>query len=378
MGSPASFYRRMIDRPPSNLSSWAVLLLLWPWAQLYRLVMWSRAALYRRGLRQVKRAGVPVISVGNLTAGGTGKTPIVDDLVKRLLGRGLRVAVVSRGYGGNYRGAVGLVATGDGRLLLDAQTAGDEPCLLARRNPTLQVYVARRRARGVRAAEAAGAEVIVLDDGFQHLAVQRDLDIVLLDSRSPFGNGQLLPAGPLRESPAALRRAGLLVMTHADTAQRAALPFAGPMVHCRHRLAEALLTLDGEEQPWTRLAQRPVVAFAGIARPDDFFAALRARGITLTDTLAFNDHQAYAPEQLKRLIQLCDNEKLLVTTEKDAVKLRAANFPCPCLVAPLELEFDEAGELDKALEDVIRQTRNPYHQDTKGTKANHISMDFFL
>jgi tetraacyldisaccharide 4'-kinase len=270
------------------------------------------------------------------------------------------------------------VATAHGRLLLDAQTAGDEPCLLARRNPTLQVYVARRRARGVRAAEAAGAEVIVLDDGFQHLAVQRDLDIVLLDSRSPFGNGQLLPAGPLRESPAALRRAGLLVMTHADTAQRAALPFAGPMVHCRHRLAEALLTLDGEEQPWTRLAQRPVVAFAGIARPDDFFAALRARGITLTDILAFNDHQAYAPEQLKRLIQLCDNEKLLVTTEKDAVKLRAANFPCPCLVAPLELEFDEAGELDKALEDVIRQTRNPYHQDTKGTKANHISMDFFL
>lgn len=359
MGSPASFYRRMIDRPPSNLSSWAVLLLLWPCAQLYRLVMWCRAALYRNGLRKVQRAGVPVISVGNLTVGGTGKTPVVDALVKRLSAHGLRVAVVSRGYGGNYRGAVGVVAAGDGHLLLGAQAAGDEPCLLARRNPDLRVYVARRRACGVRAAEAAGAEVVVLDDGFQHLAVRRDLDIVLLDSRSPFGNGQLLPAGPLRESPAALRRAGLLVMTHAGTPQRAVLPFAGPVVHCRHRLAEALLTLDGEVLPWTFLGKGPVVAFAGIARPDDFFAALRARGVALTDTLAFNDHQAYAPEQLNRLIQLCDNGKLLVTTEKDAVKLRAADFPCPCLVAPLELEFDSGDELDRILEEVVGVKKRP-------------------
>jgi tetraacyldisaccharide 4'-kinase len=354
MGSPASAYRRMIDRPPSNVSSWAVLLLLWPLAQLYRLVIAIRAALYRSGLRPVQRIGIPVISVGNLTVGGTGKTPVVDALVKRLLARGRRVAVVSRGYGGTYAGEVGVVATGDGRLRMTAREAGDEPCLLARRNPALQVYVARARYRGVRAAELAGAQVVVLDDGFQHLAVHRDLDIVLLDSRSPFGNGQLLPAGPLREVPAALQRAGLVVMTHAGTAPSPELPLVGPLVHCRHRLADTLLTLDGEERPWSILTERPVVAFAGIARPDDFFAALRARGVVLADTLALNDHQDYAAEQLNRLIQMCDNEKLLVTTEKDAVKLRAASFPCPCLVAPLVLEFDEAGALDEALERVLR------------------------
>lgn len=357
MGSPAAVYRRMIDHPPSSLSSWTVLLLLWPLAQLYRLVMATRAALYRSGLRPVHRAAIPVISVGNLTVGGTGKTPVVDILVKRLLARGRRVAVVSRGYGGTYAGAVGVVAAGDGRLLLDAQAAGDEPCLLARRNPNLLVFVARQRVCGVRAAAAAGADVVVLDDGFQHWAVHRDLDIVLLDSRAPFGNGQLLPAGPLREAPAALQRAGLVVMTHAGTARTPELPFAGPLVHCRHRLADTLLTLDGEERPWSFLAERPVVAFAGIARPDDFFAALQARGVALTDTLALNDHQDYAAEQLNRLIQMCDNKKLLVTTEKDAVKLRAASFPCPCLVVPLVLEFDEAEELDRILERVLRVRR---------------------
>jgi tetraacyldisaccharide 4'-kinase len=358
MGSPAAGYRRMIDHPPSNLSSWAVILLLWPLAQLYRLVMVARAVLYRSGLRPVQRAGIPVVSVGNLTVGGTGKTPVVDALVKRLLARGLRVAVVSRGYGGNYRGAVGVVAAGDGRLLLDAQAAGDEPCLLARRNPALQVYVARRRACGVRAAEAAGAEVIVLDDGFQHLAVQRDLDIVLLDSRSPFGNGQLLPAGPLREAPAALRRAGLVILTHAAGDALPPPYFPGQVLRCRHRLADTLSTLDGEECPWSDLTQRQVIAFAGIARPDDFFAALRARGVELASTLALNDHQDYAAEQLNRLIQMCDNKSLLITTEKDAVKLRAASFPCPCLIAPLVLEFDEPGQLEEILEHVVKGVRS--------------------
>ena len=373
MTSPASAYRRMIDQRPSTPCSWAVFLLFCPFALLYRLIATARAFLYRRGWRRSYRAGVPVLSVGNLTVGGTGKTPMVDLIVRRLLDRGLRVAVVSRGYGGTYAGEFGEVAAGDGRLLMTAREAGDEPCLLARRNPALQVYIARERYRGVRAAELAGAQVVVLDDGFQHLKVQRDLDIVLLDSRSPFGNGQLLPAGPLREAPAALRRAGLVILTHAagDSHAHPSLAFSGPLLRCRHRLADTLRTLEGEERPWSLLDQRPVIAFAGIARPDDFFAALRRRGVALAATLALPDHQDYTDEQLKQLIRLCDNQKLLITTEKDAVKLRDADLPCPCLVAPLVLEFDEAGELDEALEGVIKQTRNPHHQDTKGTKQIH-------
>jgi tetraacyldisaccharide 4'-kinase len=130
------------------------------------------------------------------------------------------------------------------------------------------------------------------------------------------------------------------------------------VLRCRHRLADTLSTLDGEECPWSDLTQRQVIAFAGIARPDDFFAALRARGVELASTLALNDHQDYAAEQLNRLIQMCDNKSLLITTEKDAVKLRAASFPCPCLIAPLVLEFDEPGQLEEILEHVVKGVRS--------------------
>lgn len=351
-------YRRMIDNGPSNAISWTFFIALWPLSLLFRVVTGLRAHLYKIGLMSVYRATVPVISVGNLTVGGTGKTPVTDALVKRLMARGMRVAVVSRGYGGRFRGPVGAVSQGDGRILMTPQDAGDEPCLLALRNPSLHVYVARKRARGVKAAETAGAQVIILDDGFQHLAVCRDLNIVLLDSRAPFGNGQLLPAGPLREAPVALQRADLVIMTHAGESNDREGPFPGPILRCRHRLAEHLLTLDGREVPWSTLTGQPVLAFAGIARPDDFFAALRARGVLLSGTLALNDHQDYSGEQLNRLLQSCDNKKLLVTTEKDAVKLSATVLPCSCLVAPLVLTFDETGLFDDVLSQLFERVRD--------------------
>jgi tetraacyldisaccharide 4'-kinase len=213
-------------------------------------------------------------------------------------------------------------------------------------------------------------QVVVLDDGFQHLSLQRDLDIVLLDSRAPFGNGQLLPAGPLREPTGALRRAGLLVMTHAAVPPVPPPPFHGPVLHCRHRLADTLLTLAGEEQPWSVLTGRQVVAFAGIARPEDFFAALRGRGVELAATVALQDHQDYTGSVLNQLNRLCDNQKLLITTGKDAVKLRTADLPCPCLVAPLLLDFAETGELDNVLEEVICEAQNLHHQGTKVTKKS--------
>lgn len=349
MGTFFYAYRCMIDNGPSNVVSWAFFVMLWPLSVLYRVVAGLRAGLYRCGLMSVYRAAVPVISVGNLTVGGTGKTPVTDALVKRLIARGMRVAVVSRGYGGRYQNAVGTVSLGDGRVLMLPRDAGDEPCLLAVRNPALRVYVARRRALGVKAAEEAGAQIIILDDGFQHLAVCRDLNIALLDARAPFGNGQLLPAGPLREAPGALRRADLVILTHAEQSNRREIPFSGSVLRCRHRLADTLITLDGKEVPWSALTGQSVLAFAGIARPDDFFAALQARGVMLSGTLALNDHQDYSGEQLNRLLQSCDNNKLLITTEKDAVKLSTIAFPCPCLVASLVLTFDESDQFDDVL-----------------------------
>lgn len=175
MASLAAAYRRMIDRQPSTLRSWAVCSLCWPLAMLFRLLVGVRTVLYRCGLLPSYRAAVPVISVGNLTVGGTGKTPVTDAVVKRLLARGLRVAVVSRGYGGNYAGAVGVVAAGDGRVLLAAQAAGDEPCLLARRNPALLVYVAKVRAAGVRAAERVGVQVV--SESFMALSARQRAEL---------------------------------------------------------------------------------------------------------------------------------------------------------------------------------------------------------
>ena len=348
----------MMDQKPSNLKSWTFFILLWPWSLLFGVLVSLRTSLYGAGLKRSYQAKVPVISIGNLTVGGTGKTPVVDAAVKRLLARGLRVVVVSRGYGGSFQGAVGCVARGDGGILLSAREAGDEPCLLAQRNPALQVFVARKRALGVQTAESAGAEIIILDDGFQHLAVRRDVDIVLLDARAPFGNGQLLPAGPLREPPSTLRRAGLVVLTHASQA-RPQIPFAGPVISCRHRLGNMLRRLDGTSVPWSILDGEEVVAFAGIARPEDFFAALRARGVTIVSARAFDDHHDYHGEQLNQLVHSCQNIKFWITTEKDAVKLDAAMFPGQCLVAPLELEFDSGDALDRLLDEVVGAKKRP-------------------
>ncbi|WP_303722509.1 tetraacyldisaccharide 4'-kinase [Malonomonas rubra] len=355
----AQTYRTIIDQKPSNLKCWAFFILLWPWALLFGALVKLRVVLYRVGLKRSYRATVPVISIGNLTVGGTGKTPVVDAVVKKLLDSDLRVAVVSRGYGGSFQGDVGCVARGDGVVLLSAQEAGDEPYLLAQRNPALQVYVARKRALGVRAAELSGVQVIILDDGFQHLAVRRDVDIVLLDARAPFGNGQMLPAGPLREPPSSLRRASLVIFTHA-TQVRPEIPFEMPVAFCRHRLGDMLRSLNGAPVPWSILDGTEALAFAGIARPEDFFAALRARGVMLVETWAFDDHQDYCGEQLNQLVQSCQNVKFCITTEKDAVKLNSVMFLCQCLVAPLELEFDNRVKLDRILDEVVGTvTKNP-------------------
>lgn len=349
--------RRFLDQGPAGLPGWLLLGALWLPSLLYGGVMRMRTALYRSGLLRVYRASVPVISIGNLTAGGTGKTPVTDALARRLLARNLRVAVVSRGYGGRCPGEVGKVSGGDGALLLTPAAAGDEPCLLAERNPRLSVYVARRRRRGVAAAVADGAQCVLLDDAFQHLAVARDLDIVLLDARRPFGNGHLLPAGSLREPPAALRRAGLLLLTHADGAAKS-IPLPGvPTIACRHRLANHLLDSAGRPASWSAVTGANCLAFAGIAHPEDFFAALRGRGVALAAAWPLADHQRYTPEQLRSLSRECDNGRVLLTTEKDAVKLRALGFDKPYYRVPLELEFDDADLLDEAIEAVLTGVR---------------------
>lgn len=351
----AALHRRLTAEAPAGWPEALARLALIPLGWLYGAVGRLRVHLYRRGIFHTYRATVPVISVGNITVGGTGKTPAVDLLVKLLLAEGRRVAVVSRGYGVRFRG-VRVVCAGEGPLV-PPSACGDEPYLLARRNPRALVLVAPRRRDGVRAAERElGAEVVILDDGFQHLAVQRDLDVVLLDARRPLGNGRPLPAGILREAPSALERGDLFLLTRCPEplpADVGGLP--GPLLHSRHVLAAHALSLEGEEVPLSALAGKRGVAFAGLADPESFFAALSRTGLTLVERIAFADHVPYGPAEIERLTRAAAGADYLVTTEKDGVKLPAASLPVPCYQVPMTLQILEAGELEKIVYSTVRR-----------------------
>jgi tetraacyldisaccharide 4'-kinase len=276
-----------------------------PAAALWRAGAWLRGA----GARPAP-GPVPVICVGNLTVGGAGKTPMVAALMQRLVGQGIAVHVVSRGYGGVTRGPFRVAPERH-----DFRDVGDEPLMLAALGT---VWVSRDRAAGVRAAAAEGAALVLLDDGLQNPRVFKDRAIVMVDAVQGFGNGRLVPAGPLREPIArGLARADLVVLV-GPAGARAAAPArwpalgAAPLLGAELRPVETGLALAGE----------PVLAFAGIARPEKFFETLEGMGARLVVRRGFPDHHAYRPRMLRRLLDEARRAgAMLVTTEKDAVRL---------------------------------------------------------
>lgn len=293
----------MIERIWSGRSP--LWLLLWPLSLLYGAVSWLIRLSFQRGWRKSWRAPCPVIVVGNLTAGGNGKTPVVIWLVQALQQRGLRPGVVSRGYGGKAERYP---------LLVDAETstelAGDEPVLIAQRTG-VPVAVAPKRRLAVEALLSRQMlDVIITDDGLQHYALQRDREVVVVDGERRFGNGWWLPAGPMRERASRLDRVDAVIVNGGEVSGREIAMTLQP--------GQAINLATGQSATLAQLP--PVIAMAGIGHPPRFFITLKQQGVQPVAEIAFADHHAYSEAELSSLTQ---QGQCLLMTEKDAVKCRA-------------------------------------------------------
>jgi tetraacyldisaccharide 4'-kinase len=321
----------------------------YPYAQILRL----RAFGYRTGLLRSYRLPCPVISVGNITLGGTGKTPTVAYLAAQLMSRGWRVAVLTRGYGGAANGELTVVSDGTS-ILVTPEQSGDEPYLLARKLPGLMVVIGADRYRaGLHALEQLKPDICILDDGFQHLRLQRDLNILLLDAGRPFGNGYTLPAGTLREPVGAAGRADLVIYTRSAEPGVPQLFPEKPSCWTSHRICGLIPLGGGEPCGFEILKDARVSAFSGIASPESFFDLLEGEGVPLTATISFPDHATYGESEIAAILRLkkASRSSFLVTTEKDAVKLAPfADRLGPCYVALLELAWQDGRALQVALE----------------------------
>jgi tetraacyldisaccharide 4'-kinase len=303
----------------------------------YRGLLGAREWLYARGVLKSRPIGCPVVSIGNLTVGGTGKTPAVEIAVQTLVALGRRPAVVSRGYGRRTGSGIHVVADA-ASIRLDAEEAGDEPFLLARRLPGVPVVVGGNRHATARLAiERFGVTAIVLDDAFQHRTLVKDLEIVMARARNPWGNGRLLPAGPLREPLDGLARADLVVASGAATRGD-----AKALIETVERHAPGVPVLTALAVPaecWeasrmrpvglAELAGRRVVGFAGIAAPSAFAETLRTSGVALEEFVPFGDHHWYSSEDIARIDGRAQDLGAdgLITTEKDWVRLRKLPLP---------------------------------------------------
>ncbi len=332
---------------------------------LFRAAAALRGALYDAGILRSERALAPVVSIGNLAVGGAGKTPAAIAVARRLLARGARVAVLSRGYGA-IRCDARVVADG-ARVLLGAEEGGDEPVLVARRLPGVRVLCGPRRADLARTAvRELDADALLLDDGFQHRALVRDLDVVVLDAANPFGNGRLLPAGPNREPRGALRRAGLVWLSRVDQAPPEALAALRALardatgrdpLESRHAPVDVVDGALGRAFGAEALRGRRVLLLAGIARPAGFRRTLAAMGAEVGGEVIFADHHRFIAADLDGALRAADASRceLVVTTEKDAVRLPSAAAGDPRVRAVrIEAEIVRGAEiLDAALDAVF-------------------------
>ena len=338
-------------------------------SRLYERAVQIRLGLYRRRILRPQELGCPVVSVGNLTVGGTGKTPVAEMLARELQRRGRRVAILSRGYKSVPRPFMQRLRNklfkhldlfpprivSDGReVLLDSRRAGDEPHMLAKNLPGVCVLVDKDRVKsGLHALRHFDSDILLLDDGLQYQRLRHGIDVVLIDRQSPFGNERLLPRGTLREPPANLSRASYIIVTksgpepdEALLARLRTLNRTAAIIECSHapRHWEDLKT--GAKFPLGHLRGRHVGALSGIARPESFEEGVRQLGAVVEVSKAFADHHRFTKKEILRFLEWCDRRSLdaLVTTEKDAVRFPDIDQPqVPMLFLRVEIEILRGG-----------------------------------
>jgi len=336
-------------------------------ALCYGFLVHLRIALYAVGIFKKRKLPQWVISVGNITLGGTGKTPAVIHIAGLLRSHNRYPAVVSRGY--RRRNESEIVIVSDGTVLsADASRGGDEPGLIGARLPGVPVVVGRDRYRAARlAVQVFGADTIVLDDGFQHVRLRRDLNIVLLDAGDPFGNGKLFPAGILREPLAVLRRAHVVLITRVDSAMmsiedmKAAIRrhSEAPIFTSRHEPTALVETKTGETLPLSTLRNTAALGFSGIARPATFTALLRSLGAEIKAEMVYPDHYFYSKRDLAEIFQKAVDvgAAMIITTEKDAARLKVLQ-PDGIWALRIELKVNQEHDWEKVILEAIEHSKD--------------------
>ena len=323
--------------------------ILWPVALFYLGLSWWRNVFYRVGFFISRRVSVPVVSIGNLAMGGSGKTPATLFTAEHLLNLGYKVAIVSRGYGRQTAGGV-LVSDGE-QILATPAEAGDEPFLMANRLAGVPVLVDEDRHLGAASLiRRFSPDVLILDDGFQHRGLARDCDIVLLDAGAPQSDYRIFPMGTLREGLTALGRANLVVWTRtnffpAPQALKERIESIGiPQIESDMEVCPQLVEVKtGAKMDHEKLQGEPLLAFCGIARPHPFYGALMSLGLEPELVRYYSDHHQYAASDLATLSELAGGDRMvMVTTEKDGVKLDA-EFLAGHRVYAVRIEFRLTG-----------------------------------
>jgi len=340
----------------------SILKMLFPLSLVYNAVTRARLRGYQSGLFPTFNLPVPVISVGNLTTGGTGKTPLVEWICRKIAGDGKRVAVLTRGYGRANPKSQVVVSNGT-EILAGEREAGDEPLLLAENLRGIAAVICNpsRVAAGRWAIENLGTQVFVLDDGFQHIRLARDLDIVTIDATDPWGGGKLLPQGRLREPKQSLSRADCAVITRADQVEdldgihATIQEFAGEIPIFTSRMRKAgLITFEGNR---VDSIPEPTGAFCGIGNAGSFFNQLRNAGYAPGLTRAFPDHYKYQQADVDALVREAKAKGVvsLLTTAKDAIKLRSLAIPIPWYVFAIEISIEDEDRFVGLIRNAISQ-----------------------